>query len=74
LVKLTREEKEKIKKLLNEAEAIGKVIDELKQEGYKNILVVDGYSNDGTLEIAKQKGAKAIYQHGKGKAGAIKQQ
>jgi len=57
---------------LNEAEAIGKVIDELKQEGYKNILIVDGYSNDGTVEIAKQKGAKVIYQHGKGKAGAIK--
>jgi dolichol-phosphate mannosyltransferase len=57
---------------LNEAEAIGKVIDELKQEGYKNILVVDGYSNDGTPEIARQKGAKVIYQHGKGKAGAIK--
>jgi len=57
---------------LNEAEAIGKVIDELKQEGYKNILIIDGYSKDGTPEIAKQKGAKVIYQHGKGKAGAIK--
>jgi dolichol-phosphate mannosyltransferase len=57
---------------LNEGDAIGKVIDELKQEGYKNILVVDGYSNDGTPEIARQKGAKVIYQHGKGKAGAIK--
>lgn len=57
---------------LNEAEAIGKVIDELKQEGYNNILVIDGYSKDGTPDIARQKGAKVIYQHGKGKAGAIK--
>jgi dolichol-phosphate mannosyltransferase len=47
---------------LNEAEAIGKLIEEIKQEGYKNILVVDGYSKDGTPEIAKQ---KVIFQHGK---------
>jgi len=57
---------------LNEAEAIGALIEEIKQEGYKNILVVDGYSKDGTPEIAKEKGAKVIFQHGKGKAGAIK--
>jgi len=57
---------------LNEAEAIGKVLDELKQEGYTNILVVDGYSHDGTVEIAREKGAVVVYQHGLGKAGAIK--
>ena len=57
---------------LNEAEAIGKLIEEIKGEGYRNILVVDGYSSDGTPEIAKQLGAKVIFQHGKGKAGAIK--
>jgi len=57
---------------LNEAKAIGKVIEEIKQEGFHNILVVDGYSKDGTPEIAKRMGAKVIYQHGKGKAGAIK--
>ena len=33
---------------LNEEEAIGKVIEELKQVGYHNILVVDGYSTDRT--------------------------
>lgn len=57
---------------LNEEEAIGKVIDELKREGYKNILVVDGYSKDKTIQIAKQKGVKVIYQTGRGKAGAIR--
>jgi len=57
---------------LNEAKAIGGLIEEIKQEGYKKILVVDGYSKDGTPEIAKEKGAKVIFQHGKGKAGAIK--
>ena len=57
---------------LNEAKAIGKVIDELKQHGITNIIVVDGHSTDGTPEIAKQKGAKVIFQEGKGKAAAIK--
>jgi len=37
---------------LNEEEAIGQVIDELRGEGYGNILVVDGYSRDRTVEIA----------------------
>ena len=57
---------------LNEAEAIGKVIDELHQHGYHNILVVDGNSTDGTPQIAQSKGAKVIQQKGKGKADAIK--
>ncbi|MEM0317370.1 MAG: glycosyltransferase family 2 protein [Candidatus Nezhaarchaeales archaeon] len=57
---------------LNEAEAIGKVIDELKSEGFTNILVVDGYSNDGTPQIAMERGAKVIFQHGGGKAGALR--
>ncbi len=57
---------------LNEEKAIGKVIDELLSEGYTRILVVDGYSKDKTVEIARSKGAKVIYQKGKGKAGAIK--
>ena len=40
---------------LNEAEAIGKVIDEVLSVGVprENILVVDGGSTDSTIEIAK---------------------
>lgn len=53
--------------------AISSVIDELLQEGYNNILVVDGYSKDKTLEIIKErKIVKFISQHGSGKTGAIK--
>lgn len=55
----------------NEEGAIGYVIDELRAEGYNNILVVDGYSSDKTVEIAKSKGVRVIYQKGVGKAGAI---
>lgn len=57
---------------LNESMAIGEVLDDLKREGYDNVLVVDGYSNDGTLEIARSKGAVVVRQHGPGKAGALK--
>lgn len=57
--------------VLNEEKAIGLVIDELKAKGYRNILVVDGFSTDRTVEIAKDAGATVIMQRGKGKAGAL---
>ena len=57
---------------LNEEKAIGKVVKELKSCGYKNVLVVDGYSEDRTVEIARDCGAEVIYQVGHGKAAAIK--
>jgi len=56
---------------LNEAEAIGKVIEEIRASGYERILVVDGYSRDGTREIAEELGARVVGQQGKGKAGAV---
>ena len=56
---------------LDEEEAIGPLIDEVKAAGYGNVLVVDGYSNDRTVEIAKGKGAVVLGQHGKGKSGAV---
>ncbi len=56
----------------DEESAISLVIDELLSEGYKNILVIDGYSTDKTLQILKEKSIKIISQHGKGKTGAVK--
>lgn len=57
----------------NEELAINCVIDELTQEGYRNLLVVDGYSSDKTPQIIHNKiGVVFIQQHGKGKTGAIK--
>jgi dolichol-phosphate mannosyltransferase len=47
---------------LNEREAIGTVLDKVMEEGYHNILVVDGYSIDGTDKLAMEKGVKVIHQ------------
>ena len=57
---------------LNEEEAIGPVLEELRGEGYRNILVVDGWSRDRTVEIAEGMGAIVVMQHGSGKAGALR--
>ncbi|MEM0079622.1 MAG: glycosyltransferase [Candidatus Nezhaarchaeales archaeon] len=57
---------------LNEEKAIGRVIQELIENGYKKILVVDGYSSDRTVEVARENGAEVIYQVGHGKVAAIK--
>jgi dolichol-phosphate mannosyltransferase len=57
---------------LNEEGAIGKVLDELFSNGYRHILVVDGYSKDRTVQIAESKGVNVAKQHGIGKTGAIK--
>ncbi|MGP8069486.1 MAG: glycosyltransferase family 2 protein [Candidatus Bathyarchaeia archaeon] len=58
--------------VLNEEGAIGMVLDEIFSNGYRHILVVDGYSKDNTVQIAKSKGANVAQQHGMGKTGAIK--
>ena len=55
----------------NEVEAIGKVIDELREYGYERILVVDGHSTDGTAKSAEEKGVVVIKQIGTGKTGAL---
>jgi glycosyltransferase involved in cell wall biosynthesis len=57
--------------VLNEREAIAIVLDDLKSQGFDNVIVVDGYSDDGTLDIARSKGATVLQQHGPGKAGAL---
>ena len=57
--------------VLNEEEAVGQVIQRVKEEGYSNILVVDGYSTDDTFSVASKNGVRVIFQQGKGKTGAI---
>lgn len=56
---------------LNEAENIGQLISHLFEntnEDLKELLVVDGGSNDGTCRIAKEAGAKVIICSTKGRS------
>ena len=60
---------------LNEKEAVGKVLDGVKNvmDGYDyRMVVVDGRSVDGTDEIARSRDADVIYQRGRGYGDALK--
>jgi len=58
---------------LNEEENIAGVIRELHQMNYHNILVIDGNSNDRTVEVAKEFGVNVLLQNGRGKGTALRQ-
>jgi dolichol-phosphate mannosyltransferase len=57
----------------NEAETIGEVVDEFRDEGFENVLVIDGESTDGTPEIARDHGARVVTQSGDGKGQAVRE-
>jgi len=57
---------------LNEEEGVGPTIEEIKKFLDKpQILVVDGWSHDRTVEIAKNMGAEILFQEGMGKGNAL---
>jgi glycosyltransferase involved in cell wall biosynthesis len=58
---------------LNEEKNIEDVLFNLKNQGYYNILVIDGMSKDKTTKIATRNGVKVVLQNGKGKGSAIRQ-
>jgi glycosyltransferase involved in cell wall biosynthesis len=57
----------------NEEGNLADVLSELNKIGYENILVIDGNSEDRTREIAKEYGAKVVFQDGNGKGSAVRQ-
>lgn len=57
---------------LNEEERIPSVISNIPKDIINEILVVDGFSTDETIEKAKEAGAdRIIFQDGKGKGSAL---
>lgn len=57
---------------LNEEEGIGPTITELVEKlGNQRILLIDGNSQDKTVEVAKLSGAEILYQIGNGKGEAL---
>jgi glycosyltransferase (TIGR04182 family) len=58
---------------LDEVETVGSVVDGFRDEGFENVLVVDGHSTDGTRETAREHGARVIEQRGTGKGQAVRE-
>jgi glycosyltransferase involved in cell wall biosynthesis len=58
---------------LNEEMNIVDVLTRLRKLGYTNILVMDGHSDDRTVEVAGSFGARVILQNGIGKGNAIRE-
>lgn len=58
---------------LNEEKTIGTIIQNLRQFGFDDIIVVDGNSVDKTVSIARYFGVKVITQNGNGKGSALRQ-
>ncbi len=69
---ITRDEVTVVIPTLNEEEGIGKVLQGAKDAGFRNLLVVDGFSTDKTVAISKDMGAVVVTQHGRGKTGAMR--
>lgn len=57
----------------NEAATIGSVIDGFREQGYPNVLVVDGRSDDETQAVAEEHGARVIEQRRYGKGQAVRE-
>ena len=57
----------------NEEKNLGGVLNRLNSIGFSDVIVIDGLSNDGTLKVAAQNGAKIVLQDGRGKGQAIRQ-
>ncbi len=57
---------------LNEEESIGKVLDKIPKRDDWEIIIVDSYSKDRTVEIAKSKGAIVVMERRRGYGRAYK--
>lgn len=57
----------------DEASTIGPVVDGFVEQGYTNVLVIDGGSTDGTREVATTHGARVVEQRRSGKGQAIRE-
>lgn len=58
---------------LDEEATIGDVVDGFRDQGYDDVLVIDGGSTDGTQEVAEDHGARVVEQSGSGKGQAVQE-
>ena len=71
-IRNNKSEVEVIIPTLNEGKTIGSVIERCFLYSDK-VLVIDGGSGDGTVEIAKEMGARIMFQNSRGKGAALKE-
>ncbi|GGN88072.1 MULTISPECIES: S-layer glycoprotein N-glycosyltransferase AglJ [Haloarcula] len=57
----------------NEAETIESVVRGFRDQGFDNVLVIDGGSTDGTRDLATEAGARIAEQRGSGKGQAVRE-
>ncbi len=57
----------------NEVETISTVVSSYSEEGFDDVLVIDGGSTDGTREAAREHGARVVTQSGSGKGQAVRE-
>ncbi|PSQ45952.1 TIGR04182 family glycosyltransferase [Halobacteriales archaeon SW_7_68_16] len=50
----------------NEAPTIGGIVTAFREDGFENVLVIDGHSTDDTMAIAREVGARVVEQSGRG--------
>jgi len=51
----------------NEEATIGDIVERFVEQGYTNVLVVDGHSTDDTRAVAERAGARVVEQSGTGR-------
>ena len=57
----------------NEEPTVGEVVGEFVEQGYDDVLVIDGGSDDDTQSVAKEAGARVVEQSGTGKGQAVRE-
>lgn len=58
---------------LDEGETIGDVVRDMREAGYREVLVIDGGSTDDTRSQAADAGARVVRQSGSGKGQAVRE-
>jgi dolichol-phosphate mannosyltransferase len=58
---------------LDEEASIADVVESFRERGFDNVLVIDGGSEDGTQELAREAGAEVLIQSGSGKGQAVRE-
>ena len=58
---------------MDEIETVARVVEDFRDAGLDEILVIDGGSTDGTREAAREAGARVVVQSGRGKGQAVRE-